>query len=135
MSVRSAPAEHECKSANEIAHTHRVLVFRGAARKTHEAMEARALELATRFGHSSERLRVLRTDHFEAGVPQKVNLENAQARPSTGAIASVDFEKRQLVLMRPATAQSWISGASPVAGLRITGGSGSTSPSGLAKLS
>jgi hypothetical protein len=68
----------------EIAHTHRVLVFGGAARKTHEAMEARALELATRFGHSSERLRVLQTDHFEAGIPQRVNLETRKLVPVPG---------------------------------------------------
>jgi hypothetical protein len=59
----------------EIAHVHRVLTFPGAARKTHEAMEARALELAGRFGHARETMRVLQTDSFEARVPQKVNVE------------------------------------------------------------
>jgi hypothetical protein len=59
----------------EIAHVHRVLTFPGAARKTDHAMEGRALELATRFGHAREKLGVLQTDKFENRVPHKVNLE------------------------------------------------------------
>jgi hypothetical protein len=38
-------------------------------------MEARALELAARFGHAREKLRVLQTDKFENRVPHKVSIE------------------------------------------------------------
>jgi hypothetical protein len=62
----------------EIAHVHRVLTFPGATGKTSEAMAARALELATRFGHPREKLRVLHADKFENSVPHKVNIETRQ---------------------------------------------------------
>jgi hypothetical protein len=66
----------------EIAHIHRVLTFRGAARKTDEESEARALELAAQFGHARERLRVLQTDSFDTRVPHQVNLETRKLVPA-----------------------------------------------------
>ena len=65
----------------KIAHIHRVVTHRGATQVSDEQGEARALEMASRFGHRRETLRVLRTASFDGGVPQRVNVKTLQLAP------------------------------------------------------
>lgn len=57
---------------------HRVITHEGATRVSEEQGEARALEMATRFGHRGERLRVLRAERFDTGVAQRVNVKTLE---------------------------------------------------------
>lgn len=67
-----------------IAHIHRVWTFRGGTPMTPEQEEGRALELAGRFGHRADRVRVLRADTFDRQRPQRV-----------------DVKARKLIVMEP----------------------------------
>jgi hypothetical protein len=59
----------------EIAHIHRVWTFRGGTAMTPEQEEARALEVAGRFGHRADRVRVLRADTFDRQRLQRVDVK------------------------------------------------------------
>ena len=61
-----------------IAHVHRIVTHRGATPTSDRQGEARALELATRFGHRANVLRVLRAENFDTGVPQRVNIKTLE---------------------------------------------------------
>jgi hypothetical protein len=70
-----------------IAHVHRVVTHRGATQTSDAHDAAEALDMATRFGHRRERLRVLRVDTFDLAVPQRVDpktltLSPARAKPA-----------------------------------------------------
>lgn len=66
-----------------IVHIHRVVTHRGANESSDEESEARALEMASRFGERPEKLRVLRTDKYDSTVPQRVNVKTLQLSPMT----------------------------------------------------
>jgi hypothetical protein len=60
--------------SGEIVHTHCITTFRGGQGLPVDQHEARALEMAQRMGHNTERLRVLSID--PDGPPaQRVDLE------------------------------------------------------------
>jgi hypothetical protein len=67
-----------------IVHIHRVWTFRGGTALTPAQEEARALELAGRFGHRVDKLRVLQADTFDQQLPQRV-----------------DVKARKLIVMQP----------------------------------
>ena len=69
------------RKTGEIAHVHSVLTHRGATQITDKEAEARALAMASRFGHHAERLRVLRAEKFDGGVPHRVNLKTLELLP------------------------------------------------------
>jgi hypothetical protein len=58
-----------------------VVTHRGATQVSDEQGEARALEMASRFGHRRETLRVLRTASFDGGVAQRVDVKTLQLAP------------------------------------------------------
>jgi hypothetical protein len=64
-----------------IAHVHRVVTHRGATRQTADQNEKRALELASRFGHRIDRMRVLHAEKFDGGVLQKVDVKAGRLVP------------------------------------------------------
>jgi hypothetical protein len=64
-----------------IAHVHRVVTHRGATQTSDQRGEAEALDMATRFGHRRERLRVLRAETFDLAVPQRVDLKTLTLSP------------------------------------------------------
>src|SRR5262245_35900013 len=67
----------------EIVHVHHILTYQGGARLLDEQQAARALEVAGEFGHHSDRVRVLRTDKYKGGVPQRVDVKNLELRDVT----------------------------------------------------
>jgi hypothetical protein len=67
-----------------IAHVHRVITHRGATPVSDEEAEARALELASRFGHRGKGLRVLRGERYD-GTPQRVDVKTLQLVPEKPA--------------------------------------------------
>jgi hypothetical protein len=58
-----------------IAHVHRIVTHRGATPASREEVEARALEMASRFGHLAKNLSVLRADTFDRSKPQRVDVK------------------------------------------------------------
>ena len=68
-----------------IAHVHRVITHTGATQLSDEQGETHALEMARRFGQRSERLRVLRAEKFNGGVPQRVDVRTGLLVPEKPA--------------------------------------------------
>lgn len=68
-----------------IVHIHRIMVHGSTEGVSDHDGQARALELAGRFGHRPTALRVLRADDFDFVVEQRVNpktLKLEKAQPS-----------------------------------------------------
>jgi hypothetical protein len=70
-----------------IVHVHRVVTHRGATPVADEQGEARALEMARRFGPRSDRWRVLRAEQFDGRVPQRVDPKTRRLSPEKPAPA------------------------------------------------
>ena len=73
-----------------IVHIHRIMVHGSTEGVSDHDAQARALELAGRFGHRTAALRVLRADDFDFAVEQRVNPKTLQlsAEKSTASTAS-----------------------------------------------
>jgi hypothetical protein len=70
-----------------IVHVHRVITHRGATAMSDEQGEARALEMASRFGQQRAKLCVLRAEKFEGAMSQRVDLESRRLVPETTAVS------------------------------------------------
>lgn len=68
-----------------IVHVHRITTFRGGKALPLDQHEARALEMAKRMGHETERLRVVRVDPEERMDGQRVDLESLKLVPDPAA--------------------------------------------------
>ena len=77
-----------------IAHVHRIVMHRGATPVSREEEEARALEMASRFGHSQKNLRVVRAEKFDRSQPLRVDIK-------TGRIVAVKKTAPQRSVKKP----------------------------------
>ena len=66
------------KKTGSIVHIHRLFTHRGAESLTDAQGEARALEIANRFGQSGAELAVLGVDEYDSSIPRRVDVKTRQ---------------------------------------------------------